>query len=236
MATSYLPDVFTAAGPTHYHQHDHSLSAIIEAQVQEAYASLDDFVASECLIADIARYLLRAIRLLSDLAHGMAHGEHVDLYLSRKVRQMEAFDGFNDLLMLDGLSQKEKFLKFAFILSSSTSICLPKDWYIQQKVYRIPYTPPREGYQERIRYPSRPIHSFRKLQRSINGGSYHHGSRYKWHFFKLRLAASGSSSHCFFPDSRARWTKWHRGPSRGNFKVPFDSRKRSILLPIRDTL
>ena len=92
------------------YQENH-LTSILETHITDAYATLDDFVATECLLADISQCLLRALTVLSEIAHSMAYGEHIDLYLSRKVREMEDFDGFDNLQPLDRLSQKEKFLK-----------------------------------------------------------------------------------------------------------------------------
>ncbi|PGH15721.1 hypothetical protein AJ80_05429 [Polytolypa hystricis UAMH7299] len=94
-----------------HHGNNDLLNTVLQAHIADAHTTLDDFVGSDCLLTDISRFLLRAITVLSELAHGMEKGEDVDIYLRRKVREIEAFNGLDNLQALEQLEQKEKFLK-----------------------------------------------------------------------------------------------------------------------------
>jgi len=66
---------------------------------------------SPCLLADIGEYLIRCIRTLSQLADELAQGQHINLYATQTIDDMNYDTDFSDLGLLDYFDNKHASLK-----------------------------------------------------------------------------------------------------------------------------
>ena len=91
------------------------LDEIVRQQVADAAASEPALNPSGCLFTDMGEFLVRATNVLSRVAHGVVHGQHIDIYTEKKVREMREDDDLSDLNSLEYMNEKHTSLKFATV-------------------------------------------------------------------------------------------------------------------------
>ncbi len=66
---------------------------------------------SGCLLNDAGDFLVRTSAALAHLADGVANGRHIDVYIEKRVNEMDQQHEFSDLSKLDSLEDKNSLLK-----------------------------------------------------------------------------------------------------------------------------
>lgn len=66
---------------------------------------------SGCLLNDMGDFLVRASAALARLAEGVVHGPHIDVYIEKRIKEMEEQHDFSELGTLDYIDEKHSSLK-----------------------------------------------------------------------------------------------------------------------------
>ena len=91
------------------------LNEILRQQVAEVAASEPALTPSGCLLTDMGDFLVRATNILSRLANGVVHGQHIKIYAKEKVREMREDHDLSELSLLEYMDKKHTSLKFATV-------------------------------------------------------------------------------------------------------------------------
>jgi hypothetical protein len=91
------------------------LDEILRQQVAEVAASEPALTPSGCLLTDMGDFLVRATNILSRLANGVVHGQHIKIYTKEKVREMREDHDLSELSSLEYMDKKHTSLKFATV-------------------------------------------------------------------------------------------------------------------------
>jgi hypothetical protein len=87
------------------------LDEIVSAKIAEIAMDAPTSPDSGCLLDDMGDFLVRASAALARLADGLVHGPHIDLYVKKKMKEMEQKDDFSELSTLDYIDEKHSSLK-----------------------------------------------------------------------------------------------------------------------------
>src|SRR6266487_1177908 len=96
MSPSIL-QVFTILSLNRHENSAHSIDEIIRKQLDEAIASVPECHSSGCLLTDIGSFLTQTSTLMSRLADGLVHGQHVAVNTAKAIKEMEEEHDFSDL-------------------------------------------------------------------------------------------------------------------------------------------
>jgi hypothetical protein len=87
------------------------LDEILSAKMAEIVASTPVSPDSGCLLNDMGDFLVRASAALARLAEAVVHGPHIDVYIEKRIKEMEEQHDFSELGTLDYIDEKHSSLK-----------------------------------------------------------------------------------------------------------------------------
>jgi hypothetical protein len=87
------------------------LDDIVSAKIAEIAASAPVSPDSGCLLNDIGNFLVQASASLARLAEGVVHGPHIDVYVEKRIKEMDQEHDFSELGALDHIDDKHSSLK-----------------------------------------------------------------------------------------------------------------------------
>jgi hypothetical protein len=66
---------------------------------------------SGCLLNDMGDFLVQTSAALAQLADGVVNGHHIDIYIEKRVNEMDQQHELSDMSTLDSLDEKHSLLK-----------------------------------------------------------------------------------------------------------------------------
>ena len=87
------------------------LDEIVSAKIAEIATNASVSPDSGCLLSDMGDFLVRASASLARLAEGVVHGPHIDVYVEKRIKEMEQEHDFSELGALDYIDEKHSSLK-----------------------------------------------------------------------------------------------------------------------------
>ena len=87
------------------------LDEIVSAKIAEIASNAPASSDSGCLLNDMGDFLVRASAALARLADGVVHGPHIDVYIGKRIKEMEQEHDFSELGTLDRIDEKHSSLK-----------------------------------------------------------------------------------------------------------------------------
>jgi hypothetical protein len=110
MSASIL-QVFPVVSPIYLENSPHSIHEIIRKQWDEVKESIPVEDSSGCLLTDIGNFLIHTSTLMSRLAEGLVHGQHVHANTKKAIQEMDSEHDLSKLDPLDYLNEKHALLR-----------------------------------------------------------------------------------------------------------------------------
>lgn len=104
------------------------LDEIVSAKIAEIATNASVSPDSGCLLSDMGDFLVRASASLARLAEGVVHGPHIDVYVEKRIKEMEQEHDFSELGALDYIDEKHSSLKAISTSLANAAALTARTW------------------------------------------------------------------------------------------------------------